>query len=259
MRTVLLLVVILSCVLQPVESADLVKKAVVDLNADGTRETVSIDIEVHKGEFALSTGDYTLHVNSIAVKGRLREGVDGFFIADIDPSDKFKEIAVHTSGPSDDFGIHLYWYDGKNVKDMGEIDGSASFPANATVLSDTWQGFWLMRNKYALDKKTRELKKVPQDLYWVNTTGHVGKGFPIYTSRQDSIVLANLKQGSEILVVACDPSPTKCRECKLPEGETENFCDWECDWYLVRSTTGLLGWVRLKTLSECVHDLPWAG
>jgi len=82
------------------------------------------------------------------VKGELSMGgADGFIIIDIDTSDKYKEIAVHTPGPSDDDEYIIYWYDGNSIKEVGRVSRWPTFPGNGIVYVDDWMGFWMKRDK----------------------------------------------------------------------------------------------------------------
>jgi hypothetical protein len=222
-----------------------VTSATVDLDNDGTIDNVSLsDIN--------ESGDFVLNVNRIARKGKLLEGrADGFLIVDIDATDRYKEIAVHTPGPSDDDEYLLFWYDGKSLMDMGRLSRWPIFVGNGIVLVDGWMGFWKKREKYVLDKTTRTLHRVPQELYHVGVEATVRESFPIFHSRKHSDIVSRVRPGSKVLLLACDPSP----ECKTSKGEVD---DYYCDWYLVRSVTGLTGWARLRSFWNKVEGLPWA-
>jgi hypothetical protein len=77
----------------------------------------------------------------------------------------------------------------------------------------------------------------------------VKESFALYSSRTKKEILARVKAGSEVAIVAYDPSP----KCKPSEMGYEG-----CDWFLVRSSTGLMGWVELGELDKGA-ELPWAG
>lgn len=217
----------------------------VDLDKDGTIDNVSLSEVKESGEFVLN-------VNRISRKGKLIEGkTDGFLIVDIDATDRYKEIAVHTPGPSDDDEYLLFWYDGKSLKDMGRLSRWPKFVGNGIVLVDGWMGFWKKREKYLLDKTTRTFHRVPQELYHVGAEATVRESFPILERRERSQIVARVRPGSKVLILVCDPSP----ECKTPEGEID---DYYCDWYLIRSVTGLTGWARLRSFWNKVEGLPWA-
>lgn len=210
-----------------------------DLNNDGKLDKISISMV--KG-----TSKFTLTVNQTKVTGFLGNSPDdadfepdGFYIVDIDNSDNYKEIAVHSSGPSDDHVYLIYYYDGKSLQKMGKLYGVPAFSGNGIVLVENWGGFWLKKDKYVVEKDTRKLKKVPQEFYYVGVVGKVKESFPIYFSRQSNAVVANLQPGSEATILLSDGK----------EGPKE--------WYLIKSVTGLIGWARMDALKH-LDGLPWA-
>ncbi len=222
---------------------DFLTEAQVDLNGDGKSEKISISEITELGGFVLK-------VDKISVRGKTSaedEKVDGFIIVDIDTTDRYKEIAVHTPGPSDDDEYLIFWYDGKLIREMGRLSRWPDFPGNGIVLVKDWMGFWSKTDKYLLNKKTRTLQLVPQELYYVGIEARIKETFPIYKSREGSDIVANLKPGSKIFILVCDPSP---------QGLI-NFARW---WYLIKSETGLVGWTRLgsDTIRGKVEGLPWA-
>jgi hypothetical protein len=222
-----------------------VPSASVDLDKDGTIDNVSLSGVKESGEFVL-------HVNRISREGKLIEGrADGLLIVDVDAADRYREIAVHTPGASDDDEYLVYSYDGKSLKEMGRLSRWPKFIGNGIVLVDGWMGFWKKREKYVLDKTARTLRRVPQEVYHVGAEATVRESFPMYHSREHSDIVARVRPGSKVLILVCDPSP----ECKTPEGEAD---DYYCDWYLLRSVTGLTGWARLRSFWDKVEGLPWA-
>ncbi len=216
-------------------ASDFLKVAKTDLNGDGKVEEISIS-------GITEIGNFILKIDNVSIKGELGDEVDGFIIVDIDTKDQYKEIAVHTPGPSDDDEYLIYWYDGKSIKEMGKLMRWPKFPGNGIVLVDNWMGFWQKRDKYVLDNKTRTLYLVPQEFYYVGIEATVKESFPIYKTRTGSEVVANLKPGSKIFILVCDTSPD----------------DYDSHWYLIKSETGLVGWAALKSFTGKVEGLPWA-
>lgn len=219
----------------------------VDVDGDGGPESITVTMGEGYGEFTLS-------IDGMTTVGMFEMGdTDGFAVVDIDSSDPYKEIAVHTPGPSDDDEYLIYFYDGTSIKEMGRLSRWPKFSGNGIVLVDGWMGFWSIRDKYVLDKRTRILRHVPQELYYVGVEAHAKKSFPVYKSRTGSDVIANTMPNSNFLILACDPSP----KCLNKYGEVDNY---SCDWYLIKTVTGLVGWVRFETLMdyEKVGGLPLA-
>lgn len=233
MRRFFLLVFLLVCLSPIVFGFDRAKT--IDLNGDGKPDNVTIQIN---GE----TGSYILKVNSQSIKGSL-DAVDGFTVIDIDTSDHRKEIAVHTPGPSDDDVYVIYDYDGKNIKLIAQLARWPVFPGNGLIYVDDWMGFWAIRHKYQFDVKSRRLKPVHQEFYYVGIEATVQHSFPLLQTRDDaSPVIARLKPNSKVLILLCDPSRKS----------------YEDNWYLIKSDSGLLGWTREKGFPEKFKQLPYA-
>jgi len=208
-----------------------------DLDGDGNIEDILLSNITEPGAFILKVGEFS-------TKGKFQsalEDVDGFIIVDIDKSDKYKEVAVHTPGLSADDEYLIFWYDGKLIKEMGYLSRWPLFYGNGIVNVDAWMGFWPIREKYVLDKNSRTLQQVPQEFYYVGVEAEVIESFPIYKTRGVSHVVAHLKPKSECLILVCDPSP-------MPPGD---------DWYLIKSATGLVGWTQEKAIYDKLF-LPWA-
>jgi hypothetical protein len=165
------------------------------------------------------------------------EYVEGFAIIDLDTRDRYKEIAVYTPGPSDDNEYVIYWYDGKQLHRIGDISANITIQGNGIVLGDWWTGNFLVRDKYALDKSTHNLYMVPQDIHYVGETHKVLESFPICKSPGSKNVVATLAKGSRILVVAI----------KFTKETGNNRSQYNRDWLLIKSQSGLLGWARLNT------------
>ena len=217
-------------------SYQFVKNANVDLNSDGKIDAVSITISE-------DGSSYTLKINDEKINGKFEDGeCDGFMVIDIDQSYKYKEIAVHTPGSSDDDLYAIYGYNEKEIYKMGELFRWPTFAQNGIVYVDDWMGFWEKTEKYVLNKETRKLQKITQEFYYVGLEAITKESFPIYKKREFKEVVANLKPKSKILIVLCQPSQS----------------DYQKNLYLIKSETNLLGWCNEKTLVNKVEGLPLA-
>ncbi|NRD50393.1 hypothetical protein D7Y27_26445 [Corallococcus sp. AB004] len=223
------------------QNSEFVKSAQVDLDGDGKPDAVSLT--------AGEDGKFTLKVGGATLKGDASGNeVPGFQVVDLDTGDKWKELLVQTLGELDDgHRYFVYGYDGKAVKLLGNVHALTEAKGNGIVLVDRWMAFWQKRDKYTLDRKAWKLVHVPQELYAVTAepgkevTATVKKSFPLTQSRTGSAVLATTAQGSKVTVLAASV-PAK--------GDV---------LYLVRSSTGLLGWVPGNVLVESTDGLPLAG
>jgi len=209
---------------------ELSQKANVDLNGDGKKESVWVErTDKYKQ-------DYILHIDKYSVQGHLGEGApENFEIMDIDTRDKYKEVAVHTPGPSDDDEYNIYWYDGGQIREVEQ--GLGRWPnftgVGIVYVNDWWDCFWDKTDRYILDEKTHKLIQTKQQYYYVGLNAPVLSSFPIYTTseaakQQKGDVAANLRKDSHAIVVLWDP---------------------ETDCYLIKAEAGVLGWAQYKTMS----------
>jgi len=204
-----------------------------DLNGDGKSEEITLTPLARLGGMA-----FTLTVNGSSVTDRLGDRVNGFLIVDIDENDRYKEVAVHTPGPSDDDEYFYFWYNGKELHRTGKVARWPSLLGHGIILVKDWWDFWERTKKYVLTTG-HALKRLPQEFYWVGVEGPARKGFPIYSTRDSDRVQANVRPGSKVLVVLCDCSGSH------PQ--------WQ---YLLKTEHGQLGWVRGTPYGKL--DLPVA-
>jgi len=218
-----------------------------DLNGNGKMEQISI--YVIEGTYH----NFVLSINEDSIRAKLFSGTpDGFTIVDIDTMDQYQEIAVHTPGPSSDDEYLIFGYNGISIKEMGRLSRWPKFFGNGIVIVKDWMGFWAKKEKYVLNQKARTLQLIPQDLYYVGIETTVRQSFPICRTREDSTVVVDLEPKSKVIVLLCDPSPTHCKE-----EMRDVIDDYYCDWYFIKSETGIVGWARLKLFWDKL-GLNWA-
>jgi hypothetical protein len=212
---------------QPASTAETAPRfrmaATADLDGDGRAEAVKL---THlKRAYGAA---FTLTVDSASLTDKLLDEVDGFAIVDIDENDRYREVAVHATGPSDCNSYYLLWYNGAEVHRAGRINGTLQYLGHGIMLARSRQEYWDRTDKYTLTAEHR-LRQVPQELYWVGEVKPAKKkSFPIYTRRDGDDVQAYVRAGSNVLVAACD-----CRG------------DEPSQWhYLLRTENGQLGWTR---------------
>ncbi|WP_417913656.1 hypothetical protein [Candidatus Electronema sp. JM] len=238
-RSVLLfsLVILFSSLSTSFAENKFVQSAKVDLDGDGKTDSIVLS-------GITANGSFHLKINTVSADGKFdSDPVDGFLVIDIDKQDNYKEIAVHTPGPSDDDEYLIYWYDGKSIQKMEHLSRWPEFLGNGIVYVKNWMGFWSQNNKYVLDKKNRKLYEVPQEFYAVGVEATVKESFPIYKTREYKDVVAYLKPETKMTLLVCDPSPAG------------KYSSWS---YLVKSSSGLIGWARENQFSQKVQGLPLA-
>jgi len=218
------------------KAEEFIFKSSTDLNGDKVTEKISLtNIE--------GTCEFYLEVSGKKVKGELFSGIpDGFIIVDIDQYDKYKEIAVHTPGPSDDDNYLIYWYNGDTIKETAYLSRWPKFLGNGIVYVDGWLGFWSRRDKYVLNNSTRKLDHVPQYAYYVGVKATVKNNFPIFKDKELKEKVALLSKSSEIEILLCDMDDR----------------EWSDYIYLIKSKSNLIGWASNQDINRNLHGLPSA-
>ncbi|WP_395849544.1 hypothetical protein [Cystobacter fuscus] len=207
-----------------------------DLDGDGKPESITVKWDVDQGGF-------TLQVGSASVRAKTEDPNEGGVeVVDLDRGDKWKDIAITTGQTDSDHRVFLYGFDGKTLKPLGEVHALTEAKGNGIILSDSWMGFWNKREKYVLDRPAWKIRAVPQPLYAVGVECKVKQSFPIVQGRSDKTPVATLAQDSRIQVLAADTSGRPGEE-----------------FYLVKSSTGLLGWASRADLEGKTEGLPFAG
>lgn len=215
----------------------------IDLNGDGAKEQITMSNMTEEGNFTLS-------VNGIQLEAKASSGIEstrGFSIIDIDTSDLFKEIYVSIPGYNKSNEYLIYGWDGIQIQEIARFEsrgGIQDLSGNGIILINGLKSFWSKREEYVLDQQIRRLKQIPQELYYVGVQVKAIESFPIYKTREGKDIIADLQQGSECIILLCDGSSSKPSE----------------EWYLIKSSTGLIGWAQVEVL----HDnqkikLPKAG
>ncbi|MBM7115621.1 hypothetical protein [Archangium primigenium] len=210
----------------------------VDLDGDGKPEAVTLKWHEDKGSFTLQVGGATFASPETGLQGGALDVVDL-----LEGGDKWKEVAVSSGFTDGDKRIFLFGFDGKAIKPLGEVHSLGEVKGNGIVLSQIWMGFWNRTEKYALDRKTWSVRRVPQPLYYVGKLARVKQSFPLAHSREDTTAIANLAPGTTIEVLAAS----------VPERGGEPV------HYLIKSATGLLGWTGQGPLTTQTEGLPFAG
>jgi hypothetical protein len=217
-----------------------------DLDGNGRKEKVWVTLaKVSKN----LTDHSTLHVDKAEVP--FYGEYDGLEIVDIDRSDRYKEIDVRTYSGSDAVDHRIYWYDGKSIQKTADLSWRVEYKGNGIVLNRASTCYVAITDKYVLDKKSRKLTLVPQEMYYVGTQHKVAQSFPIYYSRQSKSVVANVETNSTITVLVYVPN----QAARKSPGKY----DVMQEWFLIKTQSGLLGWVRLQTLSQYVQGMQGAG
>ena len=81
-----------------------------DINNDGEDDTIKVIFNSDYTKYTLKINSY--EVNSNSADSNYNKDV---YIYDIDKNDNYKEIAIFDNGPSDDYSIDIYHYNGYSI------------------------------------------------------------------------------------------------------------------------------------------------
>lgn len=207
-----------------------IKTLEVDLNGDGQEETVKFKI----------TGEYNNHfilsIDDLSITGRGDNLYEDIKIVDIDTTDNIKEIAVGEMGPSGDYRTSFYYYGLDNIAFMGKIEGDINRDDDIIIygngeLKTRTRGqilhTWFYADYYKLTGG-HILAQIPQDLYEMNYKVKVKKSIPLWKSRTDDEVIAELTPGEEVTILSSDNK----------------------EWCLVQKENGIKGWFAIEEFSK---------
>jgi len=201
-----------------------------DLNGDGKLDSISL-VPLERLE-----GAFTLTVSGSSVTDRVGGRVEGFLVVDIAWGDGYKEVAVYTQGPSDDFESYYFWFNGTELHRTGKVSGWARPSGLGTVDVTAWRGFWHIHLEYRLTGE-HTLELVPASLYWVGVDGPCSRAFRIYETPDGDTVAAEVRSGEQVFVVAAMPK----------EGGLPDPSGW---MYLVKTESNQVGWMRDEPTSR---------
>lgn len=170
----------------------------VDLNGDGTKDKISFGMRADEAPI--------LKVNDQLLEHSVRLGE--LAIVDINKKDRFKEIAIW-NGDEEDGLIEYYYYNGKELVPMGQIEGtleSIKIDGFGTLATYTRSGFlhhWSYPDKYRLTEE-HILVNVPQELYKMDYEVAMASDLPLQKSRTDTRIVITLKAGDKAKILLTD-------------------------------------------------------
>ena len=206
------------------------KSAKIDLDGDGQKETIKWVRLVEKTKLSTyNNGKYRLTINNQVIfdAGYLSPSSDGFYIVDIDRSDKYKELVVPTFVYPDGSGGMIYEFkNGRLGRVSSDVVERPIFVGNGTIKEHQWQGFW-DATFYRKLNSNHKLVAVPQKFYEVGFQSKVIKPTPLHAYRQPNKIIFTVPVGRRVKVVKTDLK----------------------GWYQIAAGNGKFGWIKNSTQS----------
>lgn len=243
------------------------KHVKVDLNGDGKSEDVLVR--------SLNKQSEEMTAFEVITEGQ-KTSVAGMFSSDSD--DGWPTLKAITPYPDNktqwlliDGALSGFLGSSSSIIGLreGRLDQLAAFkgagelriPGNATILTNAWVGFWSRVVKWSINADG-SLKLVPQEFNGVGTRDvEVVRTFPLLETRNSEAVVARTNEGSKVDILLW--------QGELPLTESKQFSSdmleksyrepvWLTGWYLIRTESGLIGWVKGDGLDKHLA-LPVAG
>lgn len=214
-------------------------RATVDLNGDGKVDTITL-------KFKDESTDFSLTVNDTTVNGSMEWITEGLEIVDIDTHDKLKEIRIYSDNTDDSAQFTLYEYDGKVLRKICFYKGIPEFTGTGLMYLDQWQYFWNKIEKYQFNPISHSFNLVAQPYYAVLDDDNkiiestVSVSTTIYLSPNSKTVVANLRKDSKATIMLATPLKGK---------DETKWC------YLVKASSGVVGWMPEAALLKCFTEL----
>ncbi len=219
-----------------------------DLNADGESENFSYTVidEFHAN----------LTFNGIVMAW---EGdnflTDWFFLTDLNADDSFLDLAVQELGPSDDYLVTFYYFNGASLVSRGSVQGTICDPYSPTIVTDPYG-----QGTIQLDGFGRLIALARGNVlhtWYYDQPWHVGVGgqlqqipqqyaamasFDLLTGDRLPETAVSLLMDLPLYAVPGDSDPTLVAEV----GETGSLI-WtdDVEWIQMRTQKGELGWFQL--------------
>ncbi|MBU1023916.1 hypothetical protein KKB99_06505 [bacterium] len=254
---------VLSSDLDEIERYDYFETASADLNNDGKIENVWIDIVKRPYRFQdyrddswiegiEITGEYTLHINDFSVHANDDDNCVGFKIIDIDKTDNFKEIFVFSHGSCGDYWDKIYRFDGNKIIVIGELYDYFKV-YDDYIYNVRIGGDYFTTHKFVLNSETDSIDEIKQDFYFVGLNAQLFNGsLDLYDDKTAKVINAVVKAGEVVEIIAYDQddSAEKFNWHGWDEYPLKNY------WFLVKTQSNAIGWVRLSDMESILHDPP---
>lgn len=209
-------------------------------------------------QFGYLSGQFRICEDGQCRRDSLLERVDEVEVVDIDTTDTRREVAVWTSGPSEDYEYAFYAWDRGRLVSLGHL-GAVNEPlsGDGSLTMSVHEGFWFRMEtwRYRRDRLGFVRDHVPDEIP-IDVTQM--EGSPIRTSARVRLRAAPGSRAlSGVLPIRTRVSVEACRFVPAYEACVEGNAKEPCTWYRIRAVDGRVGWIPDSELSG-IEGLPWA-
>ncbi len=173
----------------------------IDLDGNGLKDTLTFNTD-HQ--------TFQLTVNDLTYNGQGDCVVDSFAVVDIDNKDKIKEIVISELGPSDDPNSTFFFYNGAEIKQIGEVYSlfyrGITFDGLGEINVRSRGAFlqtWFFNISYHLDEN-HILTKIPDQIYKTDHSLFLKQSLKIYYNRDESSDFTIIEPTTIITIIGTD-------------------------------------------------------
>jgi hypothetical protein len=217
-----------------------------DLNGDFTKENISITSNEMDGTITLkiSNQKFTYTPSSINdVEANVVRIHNNYYLL-INSADYYGYEST------------LFYYD-KKIDSIGMIWSldKPEVSIKGIIKVNNWMGFWSADYEYNLNDNKLEAKykdeyNMPDSFknFEMKTTDTI---YLHSEKLNNSKNLYKIQPNIQVFIIKADIR-NKCNE-------EEDVSQYGCEWYYIKSKTGVEGWIMLKDFQGSIEGIPWAG
>lgn len=189
----------------------------IDLDGNGIKDSINFNTD-HQ--------TFQLTVNGVTIDGQGDCVIDSFAVVDIDKRDKIQEIVISELGPSDDPNSTFFFYNGTEIKQIGEVYSlfyrGITFDSLGKINVHSRGAFlqtWFFNISYHLDEN-HILTKYPDQIYRTDYSLFLKQSLKIYFDQDENSDFTIIEPTTIINIIGTDNKK----------------------WCLVETENGIKGW-----------------
>lgn len=216
------------------ERDKLVMAAQVDLDGDGRRENIRLaPFKTRRSDSDYwDASYYRLTVNEKVIFRANLDKIEGFYIADINRRDRYKEIVVNFSGPSGSSGEEIFAYVGTKLRRVHQgVLSDLKFKGNGIVIATRWIDPWSTSDTYRLNAR-HTLTYLPQKFHRVGLKTRLFKALALHSYQQINSIKRVLPVGTSVEITRSDRQ----------------------GWFEIRARHGTRGWITRDEIDAHMRD-----
>ena len=205
---------------------------IIDVDLNGDKRNEYLIFCCYKLFNSYSYSRFVLEINKDMIV-QPGDNLDGNFrIVDIDSNDKYTEIAIPESGPSDDYATHFFCFKDNKIISMGKLPGTYILNIDGSGIIKTRKRgeilcTWFFPAQYKLDEN-HCLQLVEEEIYEMYQRVTLKDTLVLQKSPDNPQIITTLYSKDKVTIIGCDNKK----------------------WCLVETGNGLKGWFAVEGRSQ---------